>query len=303
MNDEVLLESQTLRNQVVDQVNPVDILNKVKALVLLPDDLHATIEQVAEYYEVPYETIESLIRNHRDELEMDGLKVLKGKELEEFVSLIKKETNTGTISPKTRSLTIIPRRGILRIGFLLRDSRVARDVRTYALDVEEITRREAPQVTLKAAGINWNRVLVNVNAKQKLFQMVGLSESAALAYALDHEELEAGVNLSTFKRLIRDKNVDKTITSTELGQRLNPPQSARKVNRLLEMAGLQVRTVNKEWEPTEDGKPYAEVLITVIRHPNRNQADLMVETQKKAIRWKEDVLTILQRILKEEKMG
>ena len=46
----------------------MDVLEKVKAMTLLPDDLHATVEMVADYYEVREKAIEVLIKDHRDEL-------------------------------------------------------------------------------------------------------------------------------------------------------------------------------------------------------------------------------------------
>lgn len=297
MNEEVLLESRTLRNQLVVRV---DVLDKVKALALLPDGIHATVEQVADYYEVSVKVIQKVIENHREELIEDGLIVLQGEELVRFATEINSEAKYTIISPKTRSLTLIPRRAILRIGMLLRDSLVAKQVRTYLLNVEEIARREAPQVVTKAVKVNWNRVATNIRAKKKLFELVGLSGPAALAHAFTHEEDETGIDLTPFKRMIRSAEVDRTVTPTELGKLLVPPQSAMKVNRLLERAGLQVRTVAKEWELTEEGKPYAEMMLTVIRHPDKKQADKLVETQKKAIRWREDVAPILQRALDAE---
>lgn len=298
MNDEVLLESRTMRNRLVERT---EVLDKVKALALLPDDLHATVEQAASYYEVDVKVIRKAIENHREELIEDGLKVLQGEELTRFASEITSLSRDGIISPKTRFLTLILRRAILRIGMLLRDSEIAKRVRTYLLNVEEVARREAPQVVVRAVqSLTWRKIAADVKAKQKLFEMVGLSKPAALAYAMDHEELETGIDLTPFKRLIRDSDVDKTINPTEIGRRLQPPQSAVMVNRLLERIGFQVRTVNKEWEPTEEGKPHADVMLTVVRHPDRHHADQIVETQKKAIRWKESVVDILQKALSEE---
>ena len=144
--EELLLESRSMRDSLADRV---DVLNKVKGLAMLQDDIHATTEQVANYYEVNQSVIKMTITNHRNELESDGIRVLKGFELKDFVSKIILPTNTG-ISSMTRSMTLIPRRAILRIGMLLRDSEVAKQVRNYLLNVEETARTEAPSIIEKA---------------------------------------------------------------------------------------------------------------------------------------------------------
>lgn len=124
--NEALIESKSLRESYIDRT---DVLDKVKKLRLLPDDVNGSIELVADYYEVGREAISSLIKDNREELEADGLKVLIGNELKSFKDL-------AIISNMARSFTIIPRRAILRIGMLLRDSIVAREVRDELLDVE-----------------------------------------------------------------------------------------------------------------------------------------------------------------------
>ena len=45
-----------------DNLNRVDVLEKVKGLILLSKTEYATVKQVAEYYEVGIKTIESLIK-------------------------------------------------------------------------------------------------------------------------------------------------------------------------------------------------------------------------------------------------
>jgi len=47
--------------------------------------------------------------------------------------------SVANISNKTRGILLFPRRAILRVGMLLRDSEVAKQVRTYLLDAEHVT--------------------------------------------------------------------------------------------------------------------------------------------------------------------
>ena len=123
--DLMLVESKTMRDQYSDKV---EVLDKVKALTLLPDDMHVTTEMAANYYEVGVEAIRSLIKDRKHELEEDGLCVLKGEKVKSFKNLTQ-------LKIKSKHLTIIPKRAILRIGMLLRDSEVAKAVRTQLLNM------------------------------------------------------------------------------------------------------------------------------------------------------------------------
>lgn len=106
------------------------VLDKVKALELLPRTIYVTTEMVASYYEVTVEVVRQVVVRHRDELVADGFASLTGEELSEFKSL-------SGIDSRAPSLAVFPRRALLRIGMLLRDSEVAKQVRTYLLEAEE----------------------------------------------------------------------------------------------------------------------------------------------------------------------
>lgn len=142
-NELVLTESRTMRAQTAGRV---DVLDKVKALALLPDGVHATAEGVASFYEVDTEAIKSIVRRHREELKGNGLRKLTGDELREFVRV--NLTPTNEVSSKTRTLNLFSRRAILNVGQLLTESDVARQVRTYLLEVEELS---APEIRSEAA--------------------------------------------------------------------------------------------------------------------------------------------------------
>lgn len=144
---ETFMEDRSLRDR---NSSKLGVLEKVKNLTML-DGLHVTTEMAANYYEVDLKLIQKVIERHRDELELDGLLVLSGAELKEYHSyLVSVSNNVKPFSSKTRYLTIIPRRALLRIGMLLRDSEVASMVRSYLLNVEMICREEAPEITADA---------------------------------------------------------------------------------------------------------------------------------------------------------
>jgi len=132
-----------MRAQTADRV---DVLDKVKALALLPDGTHADIAIVASYYEVDYEAVESVVRRNREELTENGMRVLRGEEYREFVTV-----NLTDANPKARSLTVFSRRAILNVGQLLADSLVAKQVRTYLLDVEEVAPPEQRATAIEKA--------------------------------------------------------------------------------------------------------------------------------------------------------
>jgi hypothetical protein len=126
MSDElILVESPTMRARYRDRV---DALDKVGALALA-DGVHATTQQVAHYFEVPVKTLESVIEDHRDELEHNGLRVLRGEELTLF-------KGASGITSRAASLLVFPRPAILNVGQLLTGSKVAEAVRRYLLTVE-----------------------------------------------------------------------------------------------------------------------------------------------------------------------
>lgn len=131
-NEVALTESRTMRAATIEHT---DVLDKVKALALLPDGIHATTELVASYFEVDIEAIKSLVRRHGDELTQNGLQKLRGEEFREFVRV--NPTLANEVSSKARSLNLFTRRTILNVGQLLAESETAKRVRTYLLEVEE----------------------------------------------------------------------------------------------------------------------------------------------------------------------
>jgi hypothetical protein len=132
-NELALTESRTMRTATIART---DVLAKVKSLTLLPDDIHATTEIVADFYGVPVSTIKSLAAANREELAANGRRVLRGVELREFAGPFGGLANL-TGSTKARSLALFTRRAILNVGQLLTDSPVAEKVRAYLIEIEE----------------------------------------------------------------------------------------------------------------------------------------------------------------------
>lgn len=132
-----LLESRALR---IEQMGRVDALDKVKSLVMLPDGVHVRTEDVARYFEVSTEVVKKVTQRHRAEMEENGLSLLRGSDLRSFhrdmMSLW--DGGEGESYPQAATrLTLYTRRTVLNVAMLLRDSDIARCVRTYLLDAEQ----------------------------------------------------------------------------------------------------------------------------------------------------------------------
>ena len=138
LSDSVLVESRTARD---DQLGDMPhekaqtIIEKVKGLyfALWQGVGIATSEQMKEFYDVNIDAIESALRRYRDEFESDGLKTLKGKPLKDFKHASAAAAEASRIS---QLVTWTPR-AALRLGMVLKDSAVAKALRTSILDAVE----------------------------------------------------------------------------------------------------------------------------------------------------------------------
>lgn len=124
-----LVESRALRGSVVHRTEALD---KVKVLTMLPDGTYVTTRMVADYFEVGERAINALALRHRAELEANGYRILRGVKMSRFVSCNMKSTQVSG-----RGIAIYDRRAVLNVAMLLRDSDIARQVRTHLLDAEE----------------------------------------------------------------------------------------------------------------------------------------------------------------------
>ncbi|WP_441251146.1 hypothetical protein [Kitasatospora sp. McL0602] len=122
----VIFESPTYRQRLIERT---DVLDKVKVLAMLPDQVYATTRMVADFFEVPAGTLYALVVDHRAELAGNGYRVLTGEPLTCFKQV-------SGMRGRHRSLALFSRRAVLNVAMLLQTSEVARQVRRYLLDVE-----------------------------------------------------------------------------------------------------------------------------------------------------------------------
>lgn len=155
-----LVDDKQLREQ---YINRLDVLDKVKSLLIIPEMECMTIQQVADYYEVPVETIKSQYKTNRDEFDSDGCTMKTPSDFKIFngyKSTIKKyeqlhgklvitiDDNVTLVIPN-RGIKVFPKRAVLRMGMLLRDSKIAKEIRTQLLNIAENVQNENPELLSK----------------------------------------------------------------------------------------------------------------------------------------------------------
>ncbi|OZC62736.1 hypothetical protein CH276_14030 [Rhodococcus sp. 06-470-2] len=126
MSDLTLPTARAERDYLAERV---DVLDKVGVLATLADDIHVTTDMVAAFYEVPIKTVQTIVQRNCGEIEEDGYRVVTRGAFEEAFNV--------KVTSSAPRIALYPRRAVLRVGMLLRDSGVARLVRTYLLDAEQ----------------------------------------------------------------------------------------------------------------------------------------------------------------------
>ena len=164
-----LIDDRDMRDK---NVRRTEVLDKVKEIIRLPGFKPIPLTLVAEYYGVSNETIRLCFKRHRDEFECDGTKMIA---VTEFKSLsvtschtLKTATGRGFFSIFTEDGTEIripncgircfSKRALLRFGMLLRDSDIAKRVRTALLNIIEETSEQAPEIIADEVSVINNEI-------------------------------------------------------------------------------------------------------------------------------------------------
>jgi hypothetical protein len=202
-----LLENKERREEMIDRI---DILDRVGTLLLLPSTNHATTEQVANYFKVELGTIKMQLHNNRDEFEKDGMMNLSGKETKEFLvsNSILLTNFKGYFMAEgqrfaNRNNILFSKRSILRMGMLLRDSEVAKEIRTRLLDIIQDVEKQQPQII--------NNVVNEIRNEQMIMQ-----EMAQAMYDGDYpkeSQLKTELIGMRTRRIKELENINKTITT------------------------------------------------------------------------------------------
>lgn len=186
---ENIISDREMRDKCVGRY---EVLEKVKNLLLLPGTDLMSIDQVADYYEVSSQGIKNLYSQNREEIDGDGTKMLPrdfyNGSTEKSTSVEVKQTsvtytfeNGQIVTINNRGLKAFSRRAVLRIGMLLQQSEVAREVRNQLLNIEEKTSTETKTE--------------DIDEEQKLMLSVGMAVASGDANAV----AVASANLIAFK--------------------------------------------------------------------------------------------------------
>lgn len=155
ITSESMVDNHDLRNELIART---EVLDKVKKLLLIPEMNCMTIRQVADYYEVDIDALKKCCKRNKDEIILDGVvtktprvfkDLLKGQD----VPLVQNQTNlviqiddNTRLEIPNRGIKCFSKRAVLRIGMLLRDSKIAQEVRTQLLNIVEHTAEEKPEL-------------------------------------------------------------------------------------------------------------------------------------------------------------
>ena len=267
-----LLEKQDVREKVISRT---EVLDKVGDLLLLPSTEYATTNQVANYYEVTQRHIEDLIKSNKDELISDGFGIRKA---DDFIT----ELNFGNKVTKQRGrflvkmdegdpvvfaprgVNLFPKRAILRIGMLLRDSQIAKEIRTRLLDIIHDVEQSAPEII--------NNVTKEITQEQQIYLRLGL----AVDEGNIDEILKANAELNQLKnkRITELENTNKQITTNAL----TIMESRAVINRI-------VRSIAMKEYSSMFGRAYGELYSKVnyklginIKARNKKKNESLLDT-------------------------
>jgi hypothetical protein len=114
------------------QEKSLSALNKAKSLVMTywHGETIATTKQVAAFFLIEEKLVRLTLGRHLEEFHSDGVRKLEGQELQKARLILR-------LAPSTSVATVWTPRAILRIGMLLQDNEIAKQVRNVLLDQVE----------------------------------------------------------------------------------------------------------------------------------------------------------------------
>ena len=229
-----LVENKELREELIGRV---EVLDRVGNLLLLDELEMATVDMVANYYRVGKRAIDSLVFDNKEEVESDGYKIYKK---DDILLISSKEIKTkrggfnildknGEVvaSGSNKGIALFPKRAILRVGMLLRDSEIAKEVRTQLLNVVEVVKENNDEMLVQ-----------EIDKEKQLYMNIMFAQNDAERAIAINEHLKY---MNRYKekanRYEEVYHSDKIFTVTEVAKDLG--LSARKLNSHLHNLGVQ----------------------------------------------------------------
>lgn len=237
-----LVEQKELREQMIDRI---EVLDKVGELLLLPNTEYATTEQVAKYFKVGKEAIKSVCYNNNEELISNGLKYFTAKENKAFlVSCGLQPTNfrgyymVGNNKFSNGKTRLFPKRAILNVGMLLRDSEVAKELRSKLLDILHDSESGEGSLDTIIDEINEEKIL-QIQLGESIYEgnMSKVIEVMTKINELKNKRIEEMKPKADYYDNVLDS--DKLLTVTDIAKDLGI--SARKLNKILHESKIQYK--------------------------------------------------------------
>ncbi|MCP3925531.1 MAG: hypothetical protein GY714_23425 [Desulfobacterales bacterium] len=247
-NQEQLINDMEYRHSFVDRVN---VLDKIKKLITLPNTEILTAKMVSDYYEIDFKTLEKCMQRNKKELSENGLAYKTYKDLASLMGNLKSDIMS-ELKISRRGSNIFTKRAVLNIGMLLRDSKVAQEVRRLLLDHMEDTQEQ---------------LTINIETENELLLKVIQSEN----------ELDMALALNKYRTYINRhiQNIDgalqgqskltqskiKLMNQALLGGCFNVKIGSKTVGKLLKVIGIAKKSC-KNTKPYDDKVPqYADTYI------------------------------------------
>lgn len=139
LND--ILEKEELRQEILNNSRSLNIMNKYKTITTISNTEYETLDRVAKYFEVDYDCIRMTVKRHKEELIKNGLLILSPKDTRSFLpDILSVKTFRGGFEVDNRKFNnrhnyLVNKRCFLNIAMLLRDSKIAQEIRSKMLDI------------------------------------------------------------------------------------------------------------------------------------------------------------------------
>lgn len=187
---ETIIESRTLRDVAIERL---EVLEKVKQVMTIPRTDLLTTPQVAQYFGVQNATIRMVYKRNKEEIDSDGVTRFTFAELRNHLETSQDVTpqiervgkgpyhmtiDGTTVQVNPANNTLFTKRAVLRIAMLLRDSEIAKEIRTQLLNVVEVVEDNTP-VAMTSTLDEEMQLTTNITAAFKDGDIVRLLKCAA----------------------------------------------------------------------------------------------------------------------------
>ena len=187
---ETIIESRTLRDVAIERL---EVLDKVKQVMTIPRMEMLSLRDVADYFEVDRETIKKVYQRNKDEINSDGVTICSASEFgtlslwgqdvpakgdRHSYGIYEWKIGDKVVSLNARTNLFFSKRAVLRIAMLLRDSEIAKEIRTQLLNVVEVVEDNAP-VAMTSTLDEEMQLTTNITAAFKDGDIVRLLKCAA----------------------------------------------------------------------------------------------------------------------------